>query len=249
MLCPKWLVTQLIFQHIFDLASRQCCDVWPSQFFFLHSFKETIPPSEACLYGHIKWSLAQCFPPMRDGKSGQRLGSVSMYKRDLCQSPVVHLWQRGLTWRVKLRLIKVAENLLVVVFLPAVLALGRRWVRADSIPDVLQAIPWSSSSSFCCADRYTSPIFGLSSEKTYGDVHSKTEEVSNLVNGPIPWNGPPKIRNFWNSTFACTVQCGCKFAINPFSISWGPFENVNFLSFLLKIVLGHNHRYMINSLK
>ena len=65
--------------------------------------------------------------------------------------------------------------------------------------------------------------------------------------------------NFWNSTFACTVQWGMqltpkfwylmeifeililhvlsndayKFAMNLFLISWGPLENVNFLFFLL----------------
>ena len=27
--------------------------------------------------------------------------------------------------------------------------------------------------------------------KTYGDAHSKTGKVSNLVNGPVPLNVPP----------------------------------------------------------
>ena len=45
-------------------------------------------------------------------------------------------------------------------------------------------------------------MIGLSSEKTYGDAHSKTGKVSNLVNGPIPWNEPPRVENilvhFWS---------------------------------------------------
>ena len=44
---------------------------------FLHSLKEVIPPSEACLYGHINWSLVQAhsvgvsqsFPLKRGGKA------------------------------------------------------------------------------------------------------------------------------------------------------------------------------------
>ena len=42
-----------ILAHLFNSVSRQCCEVWASQFPFLHSLKEVIPPSEACLYGHI----------------------------------------------------------------------------------------------------------------------------------------------------------------------------------------------------
>ena len=29
--------------------------------------------------------------------------------------------------------------------------------------------------------------------KTYGDARSKTGKVSNLVNGPVPWNEPPPV--------------------------------------------------------
>ena len=48
-----------ILAHLFNSVFRQHCEVWASQFPFLHSLKEVIPPSEACLYGHINWSLAQ----------------------------------------------------------------------------------------------------------------------------------------------------------------------------------------------
>ena len=66
--------------HVFNSVSRQCCEVWASQFPFLHSLRDVIPPSEACLDGHINWSLAQAqeqsfmglsqsFPPKRGGKT------------------------------------------------------------------------------------------------------------------------------------------------------------------------------------
>ena len=48
-----------ILAYLFNSVSRQCCEVWALQFPFLHSCREVIPPSEACLYGHINWSLAQ----------------------------------------------------------------------------------------------------------------------------------------------------------------------------------------------
>ena len=44
--------------HVFNSASRQCHEFWVSQFPYLHSLKDVIPPSEACLYGCINWSLA-----------------------------------------------------------------------------------------------------------------------------------------------------------------------------------------------
>ena len=64
-----------ILAHLFNSVSRQCWEVWASQFPFLHSLKEVVPPSEACVYGHINWSLAQAhsvglsqsFPPNRGG--------------------------------------------------------------------------------------------------------------------------------------------------------------------------------------
>ena len=37
----------------FNSASRKHCEVWLSQFPFIHNFEVTAPPSEACLYGYI----------------------------------------------------------------------------------------------------------------------------------------------------------------------------------------------------
>ena len=48
-----------ILAYLFNSASRQHFETWALQFPFLHNFKENVPPNEACLYVHIKWSLAQ----------------------------------------------------------------------------------------------------------------------------------------------------------------------------------------------
>ena len=48
-----------ILAHVFNSVSRQHLEVWASQFPFLHSLRDVIPPSEACLCGLINWSLAQ----------------------------------------------------------------------------------------------------------------------------------------------------------------------------------------------
>ena len=84
-----------ILAHLFNSVSRQHREVWASQFPFLHSLKEVVPPSEACLYGHINWSLAQAhsvglslsFPPKRGGKAGPRTGfQFTVQKRPMSGS-------------------------------------------------------------------------------------------------------------------------------------------------------------------
>ena len=84
-----------ILAHLFNSVSRQYHEVWASQFPFLHSLKEVIPPSEACLYGHINWSLAQShsvglsqsFPPKRGGKARRWTGfQFTVQKRPLSGS-------------------------------------------------------------------------------------------------------------------------------------------------------------------
>ena len=47
-----------ILAYLFNSVFRQHLEVWSSQFPFLHSLKEVILLSEACLYDHINWSLA-----------------------------------------------------------------------------------------------------------------------------------------------------------------------------------------------
>ena len=48
-----------ILVHVFNSVSMQHHEVWASQFPFLHSLRDVIPLSEACLHGHINWFLAQ----------------------------------------------------------------------------------------------------------------------------------------------------------------------------------------------
>ena len=66
--------------HMFNSISGQCCEAWASQFPFLHSLRDVIPSTEACLYGCINWSLTQAqqqssmglsqsFPSKRGGKA------------------------------------------------------------------------------------------------------------------------------------------------------------------------------------
>ena len=59
MLYLNGFIILLILRIYFNSVLRQHCEVWASQFPFLHHFKHTVPPSENCLYGHINWSLAQ----------------------------------------------------------------------------------------------------------------------------------------------------------------------------------------------
>ena len=84
-----------ILAHLFNSVSWQHHEVWASQFAFLHSLKEVIPPSKACLYGHINWSLAQAhsvglsqsFPPKRGGKARPQTGfQFTVQKRPMSGS-------------------------------------------------------------------------------------------------------------------------------------------------------------------
>ena len=85
-----------ILAYLFNLFSRQHCEVWVSQFPFLHSLRDVIPPNEGCLYGDINWSLAQAHHQSSVACLGlfllrgvtrpdHGLGSISQYRRDLCQ--------------------------------------------------------------------------------------------------------------------------------------------------------------------
>ena len=84
-----------ILAHLFNSVSMQHCEVWASQFPFLHNLKAVIPSSEACLYGHINWSLTQAhsvglsqsFPPNRGGKARPWTGfQFTVQKRPLSGS-------------------------------------------------------------------------------------------------------------------------------------------------------------------
>ena len=84
-----------ILAYLFNSVSRQHHEAWASHFPFLHSLREMIPSSEACLYGHINWSLTQAhsvglsrsFPPKRDGKARPQIGfQFTVQKRPMSGS-------------------------------------------------------------------------------------------------------------------------------------------------------------------
>ena len=84
-----------ILADLFNSVSSQHREVWASQFPFLQSLKEVIPPSEACLYGHINWSLVQAhsvglsqsFPPKRGGEARPQTGfQFTVHKRPMSGS-------------------------------------------------------------------------------------------------------------------------------------------------------------------
>ena len=81
--------------------------------------------------------LSQSLPPMRGGKVRPKTGfCFNVQKRPVPESSGASL-VKGLTWRVELRLVTVAENLLVEVSLPVLLTLGGRGLMWIGIPDVL----------------------------------------------------------------------------------------------------------------
>ena len=54
----SWILA-CILAYLFNSVSRQHCEVWVSQFPFLHSLRDVIPPSDTCLYGCFNWYLVQ----------------------------------------------------------------------------------------------------------------------------------------------------------------------------------------------
>ena len=96
---PKQVLnTACILASLFNIASRQHHEVWASQYPFLHNSKDSIPPSEACFYGNINWSLAQTqqqsslglsqsATSLRGGRARLKVGSqLSVQKRPVKDS-------------------------------------------------------------------------------------------------------------------------------------------------------------------
>ena len=113
---------------MFNSVLRQHHEVWASQFPFLHSLRDVIPPSEACLHGHINWSLAQAqqqssiglsvFSFKRSGKTRPRTGFHFMVqKRPVPWSCAPSLAKRPHLER-GMRLVQVARSLLVAMSPP-----------------------------------------------------------------------------------------------------------------------------------
>ena len=149
------LVIQLVFEHSFFILLPG--SVVKSG---LHSFPFFttlwILFLLACLYGHINWSVAQTHQQsslelsqsstsMRGVRAKPKAWSYLMYRSYLCQSLVVHPWQRSLNWILGLKDIRVAKVSLEV-HLQVPLTLGRRGDMGNDVPDVLQSTTSSPSS-------------------------------------------------------------------------------------------------------
>ena len=67
------------------------------------------------LSNSLPWVCLSLFHLRGVAKLGHRLGSISLLKNDLYQGLEVHVWIRGLTWRLGMRLVQVARSLLVAV--------------------------------------------------------------------------------------------------------------------------------------
>ena len=113
---------QLVFQPIFSiLLPRQHHGMWTSQFPFLHSIKDAVLYSEACLYSCINWSLVEaCHQSLlgvfqsstsRKGiRVKPKLGSGFIYWNGICWHLVVPPWQRSLTMTLSLAVIRMAGS-------------------------------------------------------------------------------------------------------------------------------------------
>ena len=95
--------------------------------------------------------LLSLFPLSGVASPDHGLSSISQCRRDLCQGLcqglVVHLWIRGLTRRVGMRLVYMARSLLVAVSPPFLPILGGKGAMGVGTPDVLQSSASSPSSS------------------------------------------------------------------------------------------------------
>ena len=119
--------TASILAYLFHSASRQCHKIRTLHFLFLYNFKDTVPPSEACLCGCTNWSLAQAQQQPYLGlsnffylceewqKRNQPKASFQFNIQNLpCQTLVDGPWQERLTWKLELKVIKIVGNHLVM---------------------------------------------------------------------------------------------------------------------------------------
>ena len=122
----KGLVIQLVFSILFHSAFRQHCEVWTLQFPFIHSFRNTLPLSEACLMvmliglwlrlsNNLPFCLTQSSTSLTFGKARLKSCSGFMFKITLSCILMVDHRQRSLTWNLKIRIIRIAEINLVYI--------------------------------------------------------------------------------------------------------------------------------------
>ena len=145
------------------------------------------------LSSSLLWVCLSLFLLRGVARPGYGLSSTSWCRRDLCQGLVVHLWLRGFTWRVGMRLIQVARSLLVAMSPPVLPTLGGKGSMGVSTPDV----SWSSASSSS-----SSAVFQVGMLfKFFDQWRSITPNrfVLNMVWGHHLqlWSNPPLFHNLW----------------------------------------------------
>ena len=182
----SWILGRIL-AYLFNSVSRQYHEVWASQFPFLHSLRDVIPPSGACLYGHINWSLAQGSPPVFCGSM-----SVFSPKRG---------WQgQAMDWvpfySTEETCVQVARSLLVAVSPSVLLTLGVNGAVGINTPDVPESSASSAFSSSKSAAFQVGVLF-----KFFDQWRSITSNrfVLNMVQGLHLQlrSHPPLLHNFW----------------------------------------------------
>ena len=141
----------------------------------------------------LPWVYLCLFLLREVARPGHGLGSISWCRRDLCQGLMVHLWLRGLTWRVGMRFIQVATSLLVAVSPPVLLILGGKASMVVGTPDV----SWSSASSSS-----SSAVFQAGMLLNFFDQWRSITPNTFVLN--MVWSQllqlqscPPLFHNFW----------------------------------------------------
>ena len=148
------------------------------------------------LSSSLLWICLSLFLLREVARPDHELGSISWCRRDLCkglhQGLVVLPWLQGLTWRVGMRLVKVARHLLVAMSPPVLLTLGGKGSIGVGTPDV----SWpSASSSSSSAVFQVGMLFQI-----FDQWRSITSNrfVLNMVQGHHlqVWSCPPLFHNF-----------------------------------------------------
>ena len=135
----RFITWHLFKAYLFNSASRQCHEVWTSQFHFLHSKKDLFHPRGlSCMVtstGHWHWITTNpyldcaCLPPVRGVPAlSQRLGSGFMSRNLLWWSLLVPPWQGSFTSLLNLKVFRVTGNQLEVHTLATqTLGKGESW--------------------------------------------------------------------------------------------------------------------------
>ena len=157
------------------------------------------------LSNSLPWVCLSLFHLRRVAGPGHELGSTSWCRRGLSQGLVVHLWQRGLTWRVGMRLMQVARSLLVATSPPVLPILGGKGSMGVGTPNVSQS---SASLSF------SSAVFQVGLLFMY-----LINEALHLTGLCLIWFGVT-ILSFWShpSLFCNIWQFNVKAAVAPHPI-------------------------------